>query len=169
MQRIEARDARNQEASIVQHDPVGIGKSTIVDVRHHEAAEHEKHVNREVALTDQLGVVRNVQIRKTLHAIMIKYDPKRREPTKRRQGRQLTSRGARLCLRIRTFVVINNHCGDRALAMQKMHPPRPNDPIAHRFRSRGASSGIEERRVVNRLPKLRPCRQRPERCCSRET
>ena len=68
------------------------GKSTAIDVRHYEAAEHEEHVDSEITLADDIAVRSYVEIGKKLSssATMIKNHPKRGDAAQRRQRRKLT-------------------------------------------------------------------------------
>ena len=67
-------------------------KSTMIDVRHHEAAQHEKDVDGKIALADDVTVWSEVEIGKVLSspAIVIKNDPERGDAAQRRQRRKRT-------------------------------------------------------------------------------
>ena len=80
MQRIEPRDACHQKAAIVLAYP--FGKSTTIDVRHYEAAEHKEHVDSEIALADEIAVRSYVKIGEKLSvpAIMVKNHPNAAKP-----------------------------------------------------------------------------------------
>ena len=67
-------------------------KSAMIDVRHHQAAQHEKHVDGKITLADEVALRRYVEIGKVLggSAIMIEYHPKRGDTAQWRQRRKLT-------------------------------------------------------------------------------
>jgi hypothetical protein len=73
VQWIDTGDTRDDKAPIMLRNAVR--ECTMVDVRHHEAAEHEKHVDGQIALVDQMSVLRGVEIRETLHAVVIEHHP----------------------------------------------------------------------------------------------
>jgi hypothetical protein len=87
MQRVKPRNASDHKAAIVTRN--ALRERAMIHMRHHEPAEHEEHVNGEVAFMDEVAVSDGIQVRKALDAVMIEYDPKRREPAQRCQRRQL--------------------------------------------------------------------------------
>ena len=73
MQRIDARDAREEKAAIIARNT--LGERPMIDMRHDEAAEHEEHVDGQVPFMDEISVRNDVQVRQALDAIMVNHDP----------------------------------------------------------------------------------------------
>ena len=62
----------------------------MIDMRHNKTAQHEEHVNGEIAFVDQVSMRPNIEIRETLNTIVIEHHPQRGDaPTGGQRGQLL--------------------------------------------------------------------------------